>query len=90
MAGIVLAHNALPFQTLCHADGNSLITTLAVYDVVMTYPLGNHNSTATTISLLKTAITPISAKGLQIQGNILFDEDSQRSFITRRLLPNSK
>ena len=59
VAGIVLAHNALPFQMLpfCHADGNSLITTLATYDVVMTYPLGNHNSTATTISLLKTAIT---------------------------------
>ena len=42
-----------------------------------------HNSIATTISLLKTAIAPISAKGLQIQGNILFDEGSQRSFITK-------
>lgn len=36
-----------------------------------------------TLSLLKTAIAPISAKGLQIQGNILFDEGSQRSFITK-------
>ena len=34
------------------------------------------------ISLLKTAIALISAEGLQLQGNILFDEGSQCSFIT--------
>ena len=32
---------------------------------------------------MKAAIAPISAKGIQIQGNTLFDEGSQRSFITR-------
>ena len=41
-----------------------------------------YNSAPKTISLLKTAIAPISTNGLRIQGNILFDEGSQRSFIT--------
>ena len=41
-----------------------------------------YNSAPKTISLLKTAIAPISTNGLCIQGNILFDEGSQRSFIT--------
>ena len=42
-------------------------------------------TTTTTISLLKTAIAPISAEGLQISGNILFDEGSQRSFVTEEI-----
>ena len=42
-------------------------------------------ATPTTISLLKTAIAPISAEGLQINGNILFDEGSQHSFITKEI-----
>ena len=41
--------------------------------------------TTNTISLLKTAIAPISAEGLRIQGNILFDDGSQRSFITKEV-----
>jgi len=38
-----------------------------------------------TISLLKTAIAPISAEGSRIQGNILFDDGSQRSFVTEEV-----
>ena len=41
--------------------------------------------TTHTISLLKTAIAPISANGSRIQGNILFDDGSQRSFITEEV-----
>ena len=33
---------------------------------------------------MKTAIAPISAEGLRIQGNILFDEGSQHSFTTEK------
>ena len=44
-----------------------------------------HNPAPKTISLLKTAIAPITINGLQIQGNILFDEGSQRSFITKEI-----
>ena len=36
----------------------------------------------TTVTLLKTAIAPVIGEGIRIQGNILFDEGSQRSFIT--------
>ena len=35
-----------------------------------------------TVTLLKTAIAPVVGEGVRIQGNILFDEGSQRSFIT--------
>ena len=38
-----------------------------------------------TISLLKTTIAPISSEGLRIQGNILFDDGSQHSFITEEV-----
>ena len=38
-----------------------------------------------TISLLKTAIAAISAEGSRIQGNILFDDGSQRSFVTEEV-----
>ena len=41
--------------------------------------------TTNTITLLKTAIAPISSEGLRIQGNILFDDGSQRSFITEEV-----
>ena len=40
--------------------------------------------TTNTISLLKTAIAPISSEGLHIQGNILFD-DGSRLFITEEV-----
>ena len=46
---------------------------------------GVHNNKeipSTTITLLKTAIAPVIGEGIRIQGNILFDEGSQRSFIT--------
>ena len=50
---------------------------------------GAHSSkcppTTNTISLLKTAIAPISSEGLRIQGHILFDDGSQRSFITEEV-----
>ena len=36
----------------------------------------------TTVTLLKTAVAPVIGEGIRIQGNILFDEGSQRSFIT--------
>ena len=39
-------------------------------------------STCTTVILLKTAIAPVIGEGIREQGNILFDEGSQRSFIT--------
>lgn len=49
---------------------------------------GSHSNTCppttSTISLLKTAVAPISAEGLWIRGNILFDDGSQRSFITEQ------
>ena len=35
-----------------------------------------------TVSLLKTAIAPVIGNGIQIHGNILFNEGSQHSFIT--------
>ena len=41
--------------------------------------------TTNTISPPKTAIVLISAEGLRIQGNILFDDGSQRSFITEEV-----
>ena len=43
--------------------------------------------TTNTNSLLKTAIhvAPISSEGLRIQGNILFDDGSQRLFITEEV-----
>ena len=41
--------------------------------------------TTNTISLLKTAVAPISAEGLRIQGNVLFDDGSQSSFITEEV-----
>ena len=34
---------------------------------------------------LKTAVAPISAEGLRIRGNILFDNGSQRSFVTEEV-----
>ena len=39
-------------------------------------------ATCTTVTLLKTAIAPVIGEGIRVQGNILFDEGSQRSFIT--------
>ena len=39
-------------------------------------------STCTTVTLLKTTIFPVIGEGIRVQGNILFDEGSQRSFIT--------
>ena len=39
-------------------------------------------NTYTTVTLLKTAIAPVIGEGIRVQGNILFDEGSQRSFIT--------
>ena len=56
----------------------SLMTTPVLYGSCSP----KYNSTPKTISLLKTAIAPISTNGLRIQDNILFDEGSQRSFIT--------
>jgi len=41
-----------------------------------------------TVTLLKTAIAPIVGERVRVQGNILFDEGSQRSFITGRQQPN--
>ena len=50
---------------------------------------GSHSNTCSpttsTISLLKTAVAPISAEGLPIRGNILFDDGSQHSFITEEV-----
>ena len=42
----------------------------------------NKEASPPTVSLLKTAIAPVVGEGIRIQGNILFDEGSQRSFIT--------
>ena len=35
--------------------------------------------------LLKTAVAPISADGIYVEANILFDEGSQHSFLTKGL-----
>ena len=43
------------------------------------------DSSQITISLLKTAIAPVIGEGVRIHGNILFDEGSQHSFITKEI-----
>ena len=50
----------------------------------LSYGAHSNKCPPTTISLLKTAIAPISSEGLRIQRNMLFD-DGSRLFITEEV-----
>ena len=71
--------------TLCKPKENTDGKDAAKSTVHATLSSSQSKAITSPTCLLKTAIAPLQANDIQLNGNILFDEGSQRSFISREM-----